>query len=73
MSACKESPTTPNFIINDDCIATVKPDIYLNPLNNHPLTSAPSEEHQGRELFRKMNCLGSIPHQNSILQDLEGL
>ena len=53
--------------------ATGEPTIYLNPLYNHPLTEAPSGEHQVPESFHTTELSGVSPDQNSILQVLGDL
>ena len=44
-----------------------------SPLKNYTLTSDPSGDHPGTEIFRLLNCLGYPPDQSSILQELVGL
>ena len=44
--------------------ATGEPTIYLNPLYNHPLTEAPSGEHQVPESFHTTELSGVSPKPN---------
>ena len=41
--------------------AIEKPALYLNPLNNHPITEAPAGDHQGPEPFQTTELPGASP------------